>query len=248
MVSGAASSLAVEARGLTKQFGRTVALKTLGLQVRHGERLAVFGPNGSGKTTLIKVLGGLLRPSGGTVRIAGLDPWRDGPGARRLLGVVTHHPLLYEDLTAEENLLFFGRMFGLERLEQAVSEALRRVGLENRRRDKVRALSRGMQQRLAIARATLHRPAVLLLDEPDTGLDRESSAKLGEMLGATGGTDGAMVIATHNIRLGLGLCSRFAILAGGRITYLGSRAEVDEKGLEELYREHASASGRPATG
>ena len=170
------SALDVAAQGVTKRFGRSAALRGIDIEASPGERLAVFGPNGSGKTTLLRILAGLSSPTNGEVRIGGLT---HAKGARRLrgrIGVVAHHTYLYDDLTAEENLVFYARMFGLAEPERAAAEALERAGLFERRRDRVRAFSRGMQQRAALARATLHDPDVLLLDEPDTGLDQDGLA------------------------------------------------------------------------
>lgn len=231
---------AISVRGLTKRFGRTAALRGVDLELMPGERVALFGPNGSGKTTLLKALAGLLRPTRGALRIAGLDYQRHGQAIRRRIGVMSHHPYLYEDLTGEENLLFYGRMYGVDRLPQRVDQALRRAGMERRRRDKVRTLSRGMQQRLALARATLHDPEVLLLDEPDTGLDQEASAHIAQFLEGEQGQRRTVLLATHNLRLGSSHCERFAILSGGRVVYQGLRNGQDRAKLEELYQTHAS--------
>ena len=157
---------AISVRGLTKRFGRVAALRGVDLELMPGDHVALLGPNGSGKTTLLKALAGLVRPTRGNLQIAGMGYQQDGQSIRRRIGVVSHHTYLYEDLSGEENLLFYGRMYGVEELPRRVDQALRGVGMERRRRDKVRTLSRGMQQRLALARATLHDPELLLLDEP----------------------------------------------------------------------------------
>ncbi|MEE9285698.1 MAG: heme ABC exporter ATP-binding protein CcmA [Dehalococcoidia bacterium] len=233
---------AVKLEGIGKRFGRTNALRGLDLEVWPGERLAVFGPNGSGKTTLLRVLAGLTRPTKGRLLIYGMEYRSHGQALRRRIGVVGHHPYLYDDLSAEENLQFYGRMFGLDEVPRKVDEALRRVGMERRRRDRVRTLSRGMQQRLAIARAILHDPDLLLMDEPDTGLDQEASARIGDFLEKEQGGRRTVILTTHNLRLGLQHCDRFVILAGGRAAHQGSHAGQDLAKLEELYWSHGAAA------
>jgi heme exporter protein A len=239
-VTVATGLLAVEARDIGRRFGRTTALRGVNLDVAPGERLAIFGPNGSGKTTLLRVLAGLTRPTKGSVSIGGLDYRRHELELRRRVGVVAHHPYLYEDLTAEENLQFYGRMFGVEQPKRRVDEVLDMVGMERRRRDRVRTLSRGMQQRLALARAVIHDPDVLLLDEPDTGLDQEAVAQMGDLF-LKGGGSRTVLLATHDLRVGMQSCARFAILVNGRIVHEGQQADQSLSDLEELYRSHASA-------
>ena len=234
--------LDIDARGLAKRFGRTAALRGVSFSLQPGERLALFGPNGSGKTTLLKLLAGLMRPTRGELRVQGTDYKRGANAIRRRIGVVSHHTYLYDDLTAEENLLFYGRMYGIEELTRTVDRALRKVGIEGRRRDKVHTYSRGMQQRLSLARATLHDPEILLLDEPDTGLDQEASRQLSALLERESGRRRSVVMATHDLRLGAENCDRFLILAGGRVAYEGERGGRSQAELEELYQSHASAS------
>ena len=233
---------AIQVRGLTKRYGRVAALRGIDLEVWPGERLALFGPNGSGKTTLLKVLAGLLPPTRGSLHIVGLDYRHAGQHIRRRTGVLSHHPYLYEELSAQENLLFYGRMYGLKDLSSRVEEALGKAGMERRRHDKVRTLSRGMQQRLGLARATLHDPEVLLLDEPDTGLDQEAAAHIPLFLERKSGLPRTVILATHDLRFGIGQCERFLILTEGRVAYQGTRAEGHPETLEELYRSHASAN------
>lgn len=229
--------------GLWKYYSYQPVLRGIELAIPQGQAVSLFGPNGSGKTTLLKVLAGLLRPTRGTVSILGMDWRKMGNAIRRRLGVVSHHTYLYDDLTGEENLLFYGRMFGVEDLASRVDEALRRAGMEKRRKDTVRTFSRGMQQRLALARATLHDPDILLLDEPDTGLDQEASSHIGLFLERERGPRRSVLMATHNLRLGAAHCDRFVILAQGRIMYQGTREGLDSDGLEELYRSHVQPKG-----
>ncbi len=172
----------IELRKLTKSFGSKYALRGVNLRVMPGESLVIFGPNGAGKSTLIRILSSLSRPTSGTVHIGGLDLATHADGIRRHLGVVSHAPLLYDSLTAEENLRFFAGLYGMSQPEPRITVLLAQVGLTTRRGDLVRTFSRGMVQRLAIARALLHDPQVLLLDEPDTGLDPQAAEMLHDLL------------------------------------------------------------------
>lgn len=233
--SAAADVPMIETRNLTKAFGSKYALRGVDLRVMAGESLVLFGPNGAGKTTLVRILASLSRPSGGSVRIGGLDLASHADGIRRYLGVVSHAPLLYDSLTAEENLRFFARLYDLPQPEPRIAEMLQRVGLYARRGDLVRTYSRGMVQRLAIARALLHDPEVLLLDEPDTGLDPQAAEMLHGLLAELSGRDAVkrlhatslpqhqrsrtIITVTHSLERGLAIADRVAILVNGRIVY-----------------------------
>ncbi len=185
----------IEARGLSKRYGGVAALDGLSFTLPEGSRTALVGPNGAGKSTLLALLSTLVSPSGGTASIDGLDVAEAPPELRRRLGVMTHRPMVYEELGALENLLFFGRLYGVTELESRAEELLRAVGLWLRRDEPVEVLSRGYHQRLAMARTLLHGPPVLLLDEPETGLDEQGLALLDElMLHASGVT---VLVATH---------------------------------------------------
>ena len=227
----------IRVRGLEKTFGNTVALCGVDLDVAGGEFLIVVGPNGAGKTTLIRVLATLSRPTAGEVRIGGLDPVHDAVAIRRRLGMVSHQPLLYEDLTAAENLAFYGRMYDVPNLPRRIKELLDQVGLIARGDDAVRTFSRGMQQRLAIARALLHDPPLLLMDEPFTGLDQQAAAMLSRVLEnmSTSGTR-TVVMTTHDLERGLAMGDRLVILARGQIVYQARRDELDAARLGDTYR------------
>ena len=234
--TGSASpAWAIEVQGLTKSFGNRLALKGIELRVREGEFLTIFGPNGSGKTTLIKVLATIMKPSSGRVRVAGFD-LRDSPvPIRRKIGVVSHQTFLYDDLTAFENLKFYGRMYDVPHLEERISEVITKVGLASRLHHQVRTLSRGMQQRLSIARAVLHRPSIMLLDEPETGLDQYATAMLGEMLETLSAEVGTLIMTTHHLEYGLEMGDQVAILVGGRIAYQASKQSLDIDSLRQTY-------------
>ncbi|MYE46164.1 MAG: ABC transporter ATP-binding protein [Chloroflexi bacterium] len=185
----------IEARGLTRRFGGTLALDGVSFEVAEGAKIALLGANGAGKTTLLALLSTLLTPSEGGASVAGHDLASDGAALRASIGVLTHRPMLYEELTPEENLRFFARLYSVGDAGERVEELLRAVGLWLRRDEPTAVLSRGYHQRLAIARALLHRPPVLLLDEPETGLDREALELLDRLvLHAPGLT---VLAATH---------------------------------------------------
>ena len=186
-------------------------------EVDQGEFVSLIGPNGAGKTTFLRILTSLARPTAGLVTIAGLPVPGGEAQVRRLLGVVAHQPMLYGDLTAAENLRFFGRMYGLHGLDDRLSQVLVLVGLERVANELVRAFSRGMQQRLAIARAILHRPQLLLLDEPHTGLDQEAAAMLDSLLSEVAVEGRTVVMTSHDIARAHRLASRVDILSRGQV-------------------------------
>ena len=210
---------AIAVAGLEKSYRDWPVLWNLDLTVPWGETLALFGANGAGKTTLLRILATSVRPDAGTVRIAGRDLLRQTGAARRRIGVVGHRSFLYEDLTPRENLAYYARLYGVADREARVAAALERVGLSARANHRVRALSNGMQKRAAIARAILHQPDVLLLDEPEAGLDRDSRRILGELLTEWTAAGRSVALTTHDLELGLEWGHRAAVLSGGRLTF-----------------------------
>ncbi len=232
---------ALETRGLRVAFGATVALRGIDLIVPWGARLAILGPNGAGKSTLLRMVAGLGHPTGGTVLVAGRRLSDDPLAVRRLIGVVAHHTFLYDELSAIENLRFYGALYDVPHLERRCAELLEAVGLAGRRDARAGRLSRGQQQRLTIARALLHDPPILLLDEPDTGLDLAAFALLeGLLLG-----DRTILLTTHNLRQAARLGDRFAILNAGRLVHAAPMDPRGDAALEETYRRLTSA-GRGA--
>jgi heme ABC exporter ATP-binding subunit CcmA len=213
----------VEVAGLSKRFGHVRALRAVDFALGAGESLAVFGPNGAGKTTLLRVLAGLLKPDGGTVRFGGELLVRGNADHRRRVGLISHHSLLYDGLTAQENLVFYARLYAVAEPRAAAARALAGVGLEARAGDQVGTFSRGMIQRLAIARALLHDPEVMLLDEPFSGLDQAAAGTLRQLLGRLRAERRTMVLVTHNIDEGLELATHVAIQVSGRFVSLGPR-------------------------
>lgn len=229
---------AIEVRGLSKSFGRSYALRDLYLEVGWGEVLTVIGPNGSGKTTLIKILATLARPDSGEVRVAGLDASTSGQSVRRNIGVVTHEPLLYDQLTGRENLALFGRLFGLDSVNERVEGASHLVGMSPRIDQRVGMLSHGMRKRLGIARALLHEPLVLLMDEPESGLDQEALGFLGKVVRDRSTPYRTVVLTTHSLEAGAALCDRLAIMADGRIRYESTMRSTNAADVREAYARH----------
>jgi heme exporter protein A len=226
----------IKVRKLIKRFGLKTVLRGLDFQVEQGEFVALLGPNGAGKTTFLRILASLSRPSMGGVNIAGYQLPDQAAMVRRRLGVVSHQPLLYGDLTAEENLQFYGRMYGVRDLASRVKDVLALVGLTHRRRDLVRTFSRGMQQRLAIGRAVLHDPEVMLFDEPHTGLDQDASAMLDTVLQEVAARGRTVVMTSHDLARAADLASRFDVISRGVISASVKRDEIDPNDLLAFYR------------
>jgi heme ABC exporter ATP-binding subunit CcmA len=209
-------ALLLEARGLQRSFGRVRILHGIDLRLHAGEALAVIGPNGAGKTTLLRLLAGLLRPEAGELRVLGA-PVRGGDSpTRRSIGFLSHQSLLYDDLTLLENLTLTARLYGLTRPARMAAEALEAAGLGPRAAELPRRLSRGLLQRAAIARALLHSPSVILMDEPFTALDAAAADQLRAELGTRVGEGAGIVMVTHQLTEVWELAARVAVLAGGR--------------------------------
>jgi heme exporter protein A len=206
------------ARGLRRSFGRLRVLHDIDLTLSAGEALAVAGPNGAGKSTLLRILAGLMRPTAGEVHVLGRPLTGNAAEARRAIGLLSHQSLLYDDLTVAENLTFVARLYGLDRPADAARAALEAAGLSGRADDLPRRLSRGLLQRAAIARALLHAPRVLLLDEPFTALDAASADRLRELLEARRAEGLGLVIVTHHLAEVWEVATRVAVLVEGHWT------------------------------
>ena len=235
-------TLMIEVNHLVKRFGPKTVLKNLDFQAQQGEFVALLGPNGAGKTTFLRILSSLSHQTLGEVIIAGYSLPHQAAAVRRQLGVVSHLPLLYGDLTAEENLQFYGRMYGVKGLEQRIGAVLELVGLAPRRRDLVRTFSRGMQQRLAIGRAIIHDPEVLLLDEPHTGLDQDACEMLDNVLRQVAARQRTVVMTSHDLVRVADLASRFDVLSRGTIRASTPRQGLPQDGLLAFYREALNAA------
>ncbi len=227
----------IEVKNLTKRFGHKVVLQGLDFQVSQGEVVALLGPNGAGKTTFLRILASLLRPLTGLVRIAGYELPGQAASVRRHLGVASHLPLLYGDLTAEENLRFYGRMYSVPDLEERISEVISLVGLINRKRDLVHTFSRGMQQRLAIGRTVLHDPEVILFDEPHTGLDQDACIMLDMVLQQVAVRGRTVVITSHDLARVSRLANRFDVLSRGQIIASTQNNDLGEGDLLDFYQQ-----------
>jgi heme exporter protein A len=227
----------IAVRKLVKRFGLKTVLRGMDFSVEPGEFVALLGPNGAGKTTFLRILASLSRPTIGQVNIAGYFLPHQAAAVRRSLGVVSHQPLLYGDLTAEENLRFFARMYDITNAEKRIFDVLGMVGLASRHRDLVRTFSRGMQQRLAIGRAVLHDPDVMLFDEPHTGLDQDACLMLDNVLQEVAARGRTVVMTSHDLARVADLASRFDILSRGVITASVERSQMDPNNLLAFYRQ-----------
>jgi heme exporter protein A len=228
----------LEAERLTRTFGGRRAVNDVTLELNSAECLALFGPNGAGKTTLLRLLAGLLKPTTGTTRING-ERLRADAAARAQVGFISHQSMLYGALTVRENVELAAQLYAVPDARNATERALREMRVLERAETRVRALSRGLQQRASIARALVHRPRVLLLDEPYTGLDALGAAALTETLERLRkeGDGATMVLVTHNITEGLALATHAAVMHGGRLLRLERREELDSTSYADAYRE-----------
>ncbi|MBU1879383.1 MAG: heme ABC exporter ATP-binding protein CcmA [Chloroflexi bacterium] len=235
----------VHAEAITKRYGYKVALRQVSLDVPAGQFVALFGPNGAGKTTLIKIFATLLRPSEGQVTIAGLDTRKDAQQVRAQMGLVSHASLLYETLTAAENLIFNARLYGMADPAARAAELLDQVGLTPVADDPVRTFSRGMKQRLSIARALVPRPALLLLDEPFTGLDQSATATLRDLLAGLRAQGRTVFMITHDLEAGLDVADRALILHRGRLVHDATTTGHSWATFRETYQAATSTPTGP---
>ncbi len=225
----------IEVGRLSRRFGRIVALDDMSLQIREGEFLTVFGPNGAGKTTLIGILSSLIKATSGEILFRGKSVRENANRLRHSIGVIGHQSLLYGQLTAGENLQFYGRMYGVDRLDERVEEVLAEVNLQHRANDLTRTFSRGMMQRLAIARAMIHKPSIYLLDEPYSGLDQHSGDKLRDMLSGLKTQRKTILMTTHNLERGFELSDRSVIIVKGAVEYDRRNISGDVSEIRETY-------------
>lgn len=225
---------------LTKTYGHRPVLRGINLHINEGEFVTLLGANGAGKTTLLHIVASLSRPTAGDVFINGYRLADAASELRRFIGLVSHKTLLYDDLTGEQNLRFYARMYDVPQAADRIKTVLNQVGLLRRAGDPVRTYSRGMQQRLAIARAILPNPPILLLDEPDTGLDQHAADMLTTLLHAVDVSQRTILMTTHNLERGLSLGNRLVILAKGKIVYDTPRAGVSLDEVRAQYYQHVN--------
>lgn len=223
------------AENITKKIGSKTILHGIDLHIKQGEFITVFGPNGAGKSTLLKILSLQLKPSSGTLKINGFNTNQEVARVCNQIGVISHQTFLYDNLTAYENLEFYGRMYGLDNLRERICAVIKEVGLEFSVNDQVRTFSRGMQQRLAIARAIIHQPAILFLDEPYTGLDQHAMEILNGVLDKLKTKDRTIFMITHNFEQGLDLSQRVLIIVKGRIAYEKGAQGLSPDEMKNIY-------------
>ena len=235
-VPGAAAPL-LEASGLVREYAGLAAVDGIDIALAPGDFLVVFGPNGAGKTSLLRLLAVGIRPTRGQVLLAGKPLETGGTEGRERIGVLSHQTYLYGHLTARENLRFYGKLYGLSDLDDRVQARLEQVGLSDRGHDRIHGFSRGMRQRVGLARTLLHDPDVVLLDEPYTGLDAHASAVLRKVLEALRDGRRTVVLVTHNLTQGLELADRAVIQVRGRFAWEGRSRDVRAHEFEVFYQE-----------
>jgi heme exporter protein A len=228
--------VALEASRLSKRFGRTLAVNDVSVSLDVGSAVAVLGPNGAGKTTFLRLCTTLLRPSSGTIRLFGIDAASRGASVRRRIGFLGHESLLYPDLTAAENLLFYARLFRIRDSTARIATLIERMQLSGWVNRPVRTLSRGLLQRCALARVLIHQPEILFLDEPFTGLDLDARETLCEVLSETRLTGTTILMSTHDLEAGFRLCSSALVLVRGRLAWQGSISPTERLAFEHRYR------------
>ncbi len=227
---------AIETKKLTKVFGDRKALDKVSIEVPEGAFLSIFGPNGAGKTTLVRTLATLSRATSGTALVAGFDAKEEPDKVREHIGLISHNPMLYPDLTAMENLMFTAQLYGVVNAEERVRELLRAVELDHRRFDVVRTFSRGMTQRLSIARALMNDPDVVFLDEPYAGLDPHAVEIFDELIEQL--RDGrTFIMVSHDLQKGFDVCTHALVLARGRVVSYAPKEDIDFEQFRQLYRE-----------
>lgn len=227
---------AIETKKLTKVFGDRKALDKVSIEVPEGAFLSIFGPNGAGKTTLVRTLATLSRATSGTALVAGFDAKEEPDKVREHIGLISHNPMLYPDLTAMENLMFTAQLYGVVNAEERVRELLRAVELDHRRFDVVRTFSRGMTQRLSIARALMNDPDVVFLDEPYAGLDPHAVEIFDGLIEQL--RDGrTFIMVSHDLQKGFDVCTHALVLARGRVVCYAPKEDIDFEQFRQLYRE-----------
>ena len=232
----------VEVSDLTRTFGPRRAVAGVSFSLAAGECLAVFGPNGAGKTTLLRVLAGLLKPTSGSARVSGIA-LPGGALARSRIGLISHHTMLYDALSARENVSFVARLYGMRAADARVDDALRRMAMLERANTPVRSLSRGMQQRVSIARAMVHSPQLVLADEPYSGLDDSGARALTALLQELRAAGASIIIVTHNLVEGLSLATRAVVMQAGRFVRQDATDRIDASSYATTYREALAAGG-----
>ena len=232
----------LKVRKLTKSFGHLNALQEVDLDLEKGSSIAIFGDNGAGKTTLIKIISTLMNPTSGEIFVNDLDLKTNGDAVRKSLGLISHSLFLYSELNAIENLRYFGRLYGVKNLDDRIRDLLRKFGLLPRMYDAARTFSRGMLQRLTLARAVIHSPDFLLLDEPFTGLDRSASQLLRKYLEEHKSAGGTSLLVTHNLQRGFESADQLVIMSEGKIVWKSDSSSLSLEEFKEIYSKNALES------
>ncbi len=230
-----ATQPAIDARTLVKNFGETAVLRELDLSLPAGEVTVLLGSNGAGKSTLLRILAMLTQPDSGNVSIYGIDLAENGPAARGLTGSVLHSPMLYADMTGRENLMFFAGLYRLQNIGELIARTALQVGIESRLDDRIRTLSHGFQKRVALARALMHEPQLLLLDEPESGLDSQSVSRLDDVIDVYRRAGRTVVMTTHIVEHGLEIADRAIVLSGGVVGLESSSPDRDRANILAAY-------------
>ncbi len=231
----------IKVNNLVKKYGYLKALDGVSFELEEGDFLSVFGPNGAGKSTLLKILSTQTKLSSGDVYFDDISVQKLPDEFRNSFGIISHLPFLYENLSALENLNFYGKLYNIGNLKERIKELLKKVELYKRRNDLVRNYSRGMLQRLSIARALIHNPRIILLDEPYTGLDQHASFILSEILKEQFEDKKTIIMVTHNLSIGFDLASKIAILNQGKLILLEEKEKLNKENFEQVYIETVSA-------
>ncbi|MBW1698951.1 MAG: ABC transporter ATP-binding protein [Deltaproteobacteria bacterium] len=235
----------IQARKLVKKFGSRTVLRQIDLQVKKGDLWALFGPNGAGKTTLIQILSSLMLPTSGEARISGFDPRYDREAIHRRIGLISHDPFLYDHLSAFENLKFYAMMYDIPKPEEKIKGLLKRVGLIEFQSYLVQTFSRGMKQRLSIARAIIHDPCLLFLDEPYNGLDQKGIEDLKQLLEGFKKERKTIIMTSHHLERALELCTHAAILKSGRLVHEQNMQEIFAGDFKQAYFRHTQQEPSP---
>ncbi len=229
----------VNIENLNKNFGHKKVLKDISFTLKKGDSLGLFGPNGAGKTTLLKILSTLSKPSSGNIKISGFTPYEHEQELRKSIGIISHETFIYNNLTALENLIFYGRLYDVENVEKKAIALLTEMNLFDRRNDIVRTFSRGMQQRLTIARALIHNPEIIFLDEPYTGLDQHATQLLSDLLTRLYEEKRTIILITHDLSIGYNVSNILSILVKGKIVFWENRQNITKDEFIKIYHEKA---------
>lgn len=222
-----------------KSYGHVKALRSLSFAVEEGAFLSIFGPNGAGKSTLLKVLSHQTYPTSGEVLYSGVPLKKLSDSFRRKFGVISHQPFVYENLSAMENLAFYASLYGVTKTHERAEYLLKKVDLYSRRDDPVRTYSRGMLQRVSIARALVHDPEIIFLDEPYTGLDNVASKNLTALLEEQLGGNKTIIMVTHDLQIGLELATRVIIMKKGEVVFNEAKNDLNKNAFEQTYLQYA---------